>query len=165
MEKFKEKHPPKSSASLPLAASALIIHETGLVLSISRKHDFNDLGLPGGKVDPGETLLDAVKRETVEETGLVVVDAMPMYSEACGKPGIHHVHLCTTFLCKVTGQAQRLEKGRVVWVHPQRLILRPNGEQNSFSEYNEMVFKSLQEIAPADLKWFTNNVPLTPERE
>ena len=48
----------------------VILNENGEVLSVSRKHDHNDFGLVGGKVDEGETPLEAVIRETREETGL-----------------------------------------------------------------------------------------------
>lgn len=47
-----------------------IIEKDGLILSISRKHDHNDLGLPGGKIEPGETPEQAVIREVQEEVGL-----------------------------------------------------------------------------------------------
>ena len=49
---------------LPEAVVALIFQEKlsveditldTKILGISRKHDPNDFGLPGGKVDPGET--------------------------------------------------------------------------------------------------------------
>ena len=56
------------------ASCALIYHpqDDNLVLGVSRKDDHNDWGLPGGKIDPGETALEAVIRETKEETNLDV---------------------------------------------------------------------------------------------
>ncbi len=38
------------------------------------KYDF-----PGGKIDPGEKVLDALMREVREEAGLVVTSAVPFY--------------------------------------------------------------------------------------
>lgn len=149
--------------TLPKAASAYIIHESGLILAVSRKHDENDLGLPGGKVDPGETFLEAVIRETKEETNLDVIEAMPVFADACGTPGVHHVHWCITFLCKATGTLKRMEKGRVVWVPPQRLITKPDGSFNSFGEYNANVQKALATINPSEIAFFKNSIAMKPE--
>lgn len=58
----------------PLVGVAAIIVEGGRVLLVRRDHD-PDRGkwsVPGGLVEAGETLAAAVKRETLEETGLVV---------------------------------------------------------------------------------------------
>lgn len=151
------------SPSLPKAASAWIIHESGLVLAVSRKHDDTDLGLPGGKLDPGETFQDAVIRETKEETNLDITDALPVFADACGTPGVHNVHWCMAFLCKATGTLKRMEKGLVLWVPPQRLITRPDGTFNSFGEYNSNVQKALQTMEPRELNWFKSSINLDPE--
>lgn len=52
------------------AATVLCIDPTmGLVLAVSRKDDPIAMGLPGGKVDPGESYQEAAAREFTEETG------------------------------------------------------------------------------------------------
>ncbi len=53
-------------------ASNLLLVQDGLVLAVSRRDDPTKWGLPGGKVDPGETSQAAAIRETLEETGLVI---------------------------------------------------------------------------------------------
>ena len=149
--------------TLPKAASAWIIHETGLILSVSRKHDETDLGLPGGKLDPDESFEQAVIRETKEETDLDITDLLPVFGDACGTEGIHHVHWCLTFLCKASGTPRRMEKGKVLWVPPQRLITKPDGTFNSFGTYNAKVQKALETLSQRELSWFKSSITLQPE--
>lgn len=51
------------------SAAIVVVEREGLVLAVSRKHDHADLGLPGGKIEPGEDPITTVCREAVEETG------------------------------------------------------------------------------------------------
>lgn len=51
------------------AVCAVIIKDD-LILATHRRHNADDWGLPGGKVDEGELAYDAIIRETLEETGM-----------------------------------------------------------------------------------------------
>ena len=51
-------------------AVCALIFRGDKILSVSRKNDHKIFGLIGGKVDYGETLIEALFRETKEETGL-----------------------------------------------------------------------------------------------
>lgn len=60
----------------PGSASVVIVEEAGRVLAVSRKNNHGDLGLPGGKIEPGETPTTAACRESLEETGNIICNAM-----------------------------------------------------------------------------------------
>ena len=116
------------------AVTALIFNDNK-ILGVSRKDDLTKMGLPGGKVEPGESLADAIKRETIEETGLEIVVIERIYQRMDGE------YECTTFLCSLvqshTGdQFPTNESGRVAWVTWEDLF---NG---AFSEYNLALFKA-----------------------
>ena len=93
-------------------------------LLLHRRADNGFWGLPGGKVDPGESVASALVREVREETGLEVVEATltgvysdPAWHVIATYPdgrGIHYVSLC--FLCRAVGgdptvSAEGLEVG------------------------------------------------------
>jgi ADP-ribose pyrophosphatase YjhB (NUDIX family) len=72
--------------SIVIALSALVLDDAGRLLMI-RRTDNNKHALPGGRHELGETMTEAVIRETIEETGITV--------EVTGLIGIysnpHHV--------------------------------------------------------------------------
>ena len=56
---------------------ALVLNTEGDIL-LQLRTDSGLWGLPGGSVELGETVLEALKREVLEETGLTVISAEPM---------------------------------------------------------------------------------------
>ncbi|HEY1011840.1 MAG TPA: NUDIX domain-containing protein [Herpetosiphonaceae bacterium] len=88
------KHPP----SHRVGAFAIIRDDQGRVL-LSRRADSGWWNLPGGGVEPHETVTEGVVREVREETGLEVVAGrlIGVYS----KPQKHEIVL--TFECKIVG--------------------------------------------------------------
>lgn len=115
----------------PLAACVLILSNDGKILAVSRKHDPSDFGLPGGKVDPGETPLQAAGRELEEETGLKAISLNPVYTRD------DEGSKCTTFAGKVEGEIDTDEAGVIRWVDPEVLL------QGSFGDYNLGLLKHL----------------------
>ena len=91
---------------LRLSVSAVVWRGEGPVageLLLMRRSDNGHWGLPGGHVDPGESVLDATHREVYEETGyrVDVLRLIGVYSEperqvveyADGRR-VHSVNLC-----------------------------------------------------------------------
>lgn len=82
---------PEPGVRYPLiTVGALIVGPSGRLLLI-RTHKWGDRwGVPGGKVDWGESLLDAVHREVHEETGLRLTEVRwAPTQEAIGHPEFH----------------------------------------------------------------------------
>jgi 8-oxo-dGTP diphosphatase len=93
--------PVAGSARFRVAVSALIF-DHGRVL-LAHRRDIDWWNLPGGGMEPGETVDEAVVREVFEETGLTVEieRLVGVYS----KP--QKAELVLTFSCKVTGGTAR----------------------------------------------------------
>ncbi len=90
-----------------LAASAVILDMQKRILLVQRANppDEGCWTLPGGRVDPGETLELAAIREVFEETGLVIriVSELGKLHVPDGKGGIYEIHY---FLAeKISGEA------------------------------------------------------------
>ncbi|AXA92296.1 NUDIX domain-containing protein [Massilia sp. YMA4] len=69
---------------------------------------------PGGKVDPGETVLEALKREFMEELGIEVLSA----DEWCGVEHVYeHAHVRLHFFISRDwrGEPQSLEGQAFAW--------------------------------------------------
>lgn len=118
------------------AATCLIFSGDGKVLAVSRKHNPNDFGLPGGKVDPGETLEQAAARELQEETGLVATSLKSVFNTCSAGDNDFWT---TTFLTTVEGEIDTDEAGVVRWVTPEVLC---NG---CFGAYNRALFAHLDD--------------------
>ena len=89
--------------------AAIVRNEKGQIL-LHRREDNGAWSLPGGGVDPGETPAEAVVREVLEETGLVVVPT----SIVAVVGGTEHMRftypngdqievVATVFACRVEG--------------------------------------------------------------
>ncbi len=76
---------------------AIITDSEGRVL-LQKRLDYGNWGLPGGSPEPGEFASQAMEREVLEETGLIVLEARPFgfasdpASEMATYPNGHQIH-------------------------------------------------------------------------
>ena len=66
------------------------------ILGVSRKDNHVDIGLPGGKCEPGESFRDCIIREVLEETGYHVQLVSPTPYDAIDPTNGNR---CRTFIC------------------------------------------------------------------
>ncbi|MEX5716901.1 NUDIX domain-containing protein [Geodermatophilus maliterrae] len=96
---------PPAVAALPVQAcvGAVVLDDAGRLLLV-RRRNAPGRGLwsvPGGRVEPGESLAEAVEREVREETGLVVRAGEPVGRITI--PGDGVVYDVVDIVCALTG--------------------------------------------------------------
>jgi ADP-ribose pyrophosphatase YjhB (NUDIX family) len=109
--------------------SAIILTADGVLLQ--RRDDNGMWGLPGGAVDPGESVREAVIREVREETGLEVepvrlvgVYSAPENHQIVTYPDGNVIHyVSSAFECRIVGGALACgpESLALEWFDPVRL--------------------------------------------
>lgn len=103
---------------------ALIINNQGKIL-LARSHKwFDKYTLPGGHIEVGETMAEAVKREVKEEVGLdVEVEDMLLMQEAIFAPEFYKKKhfIFIDFSCKSEDENVKLDQKEIqeyIWVYP-----------------------------------------------
>lgn len=110
----------------PLLVVAAIIEDcAGRVLlgqRLTGKHHAGLWEFPGGKVEPGETTLVALKREALEELGIEVIDAVRLMTVLEARPE-GDLHLLVYRVLSHRGQPAPCEQQALLWQHPSDIDL------------------------------------------
>ena len=114
-------------------AVAILLFDQGKILGVSRKDSHDDFGLPGGKLEPGESFEAAAKRETFEETGLHIYGLHKVFER------MDDDFMVVTFAAQWTGKIKTAEKGVVKWVTWDEL------QSGTFGKYNFWLESTLKE--------------------
>src|SRR6266496_5814072 len=103
---------------------ALIVNREGKILLAKSHKWFDKYTLPGGHIEVGETMEEAVKREVREEVGLdvEVVEFLLMQEAIFAKEFWQKKHfIFFDFFCRVGDQEVKLDNDELqdfVWVYP-----------------------------------------------
>ena len=124
---------PTDSSVKVKAASCVLVEQQGLFLAVSRKDNPNDFGLPGGKLDIGETFLNAAIRETLEETGLLV--HINPWNPFISKDGDYIVITFQGSVVERKIEVDEKETGVIKYATQEEIC------KGSFSTYNLAMFK------------------------
>lgn len=128
-------------------AAVMLIIKDGLILSISRRNDKTNFGLPGGKLEPDEMASHAAIRETQEETGVQVSSCTEIFRrEEPAGPGPDGEAFFTYcyYALAWTGEPTDSEEGVVKWLTAEELT----SATGAFPEYNRKTLDSFKQKYP-----------------
>ncbi len=120
-------------------AVGVVVNDKGQVLVARRQshqHQAECWEFPGGKIEPGETVPTALKRELFEEVGITVLGHEP-WLEIDHDYEDKSVRLCVHKVTAFEGEARGLEGQLIAWYPPELLpdLLLPKA--------NELIVKAL----------------------
>ena len=111
-----------------IVATLMFIVDDGQILLIEKKRGLGagKVNGPGGKLDPGETILECAIRETEEELHISVTNARKV-AELCFQMSDHPSIHCHVFLAdEYSGTPTETDEAVPLWVPVERDPVRKN---------------------------------------
>lgn len=128
-------------------AGVMLIIKDGLILGISRRHNKNIFGLPGGKKDETDpSTKETAIRETREETSIVVKDCELVYERVelgDGPNGVDFYSRCY-YAKDWEGIPQNSEEGLVKWLTAEEMT----STMAAFGDYNRKTLDVFKQMFP-----------------
>lgn len=110
------------------SAAVILIEQDGMLLAVSRKNDHQDLGLPGGKIEPGESPISAACREAVEELDRPICN--PILVDVANIKGISVFIYRADLIGNIDKKYVNKEGALVTWAAPSRICTGSFGKFN-----------------------------------
>lgn len=114
-------------------ASIAVIRRGNLFLTVSRKWDSEDMGFPGGKIEEGESEIEGLIREVLEETGIQILSCRSIVIKQAFEHEVHVFEALTWF-----GNAISVEGTTIKWLTADEIFL-----QKSFGTFNRLVIEEI----------------------
>jgi 8-oxo-dGTP diphosphatase len=115
---------PKASPKPRVAVVGAVLERGGLILAARRGAGMTQPGLwefPGGKVEPGESPAEALRREVAEELGCTV--EVGAHVARCEHESASRVVVLDTYRCTVVaGEPHAIEHDEIRWLAPSDLV-------------------------------------------
>jgi len=130
----------KFSRGVEVVGSAIIENPEGKILLVKSPKWHNRWTMPGGHIEPGETIDEALLREAEEEVGLSLKsEGIIAYGELIGPPDFHRPAHFVYFdiFCKTEDSNIKLDNEELTeykWVTPQEAL-----EMDLASSYDKTV--------------------------
>ena len=139
----------KRTENVELTVLCLIQDGDRILLQNRVKKDWQGYTLPGGHVEPGESIVDAVKREMKEETGLDIIN--PLLAGIKQFPITGGRYIVLLFKAdRFTGEVISSEEGRMEWIHRTKL-----SEINAVDDLEELL-KVIEDPGLTEFQYIVN---------
>ena len=131
-----------------------LLHQNGQYLLQDRvKKDWKGFTLPGGHVEPGESIVDAIVREMKEETGLTITNPKVCGVKQCPIDEGRYI----VFLFEATqyeGELCSSDEGKMQWIKTEELD-KVNLVNDFYDLIDVMLDENLSEFQYVieDMKW------------
>lgn len=122
------------------AACLVLVHPTDNTIAVCSRRSSTIYGLPGGKMDPGETMAETAARETGEEIGIWTepLKLESLFADAI--PGERDFWVETFVAVSPSTDIQQMESDITVkWTTWEAFL-----QNNAFKTYNDDVYAAYQ---------------------